>query len=279
MLLLDPSQRSVEDALAREGVVAMALDAGSVAAISELPRSARGKIVLVTPLATDPALLEIARHVAVGALLVTTGQLADEVLVAAIARLRNPAMPARAGRIDAGAPVASLELNESQRRGEVLDAIDAFFKPHGFEVRLLNQLLSSADELLTNALYHAPLDGMGGRIYAHRSKIDPVTMAIGHPVTVAWGFDGRHALVSVRDTYGSLDRSTLLGALPSLTHTERLTSSRGLGLRSAFRGASTLAFHVVPDDHTECVAVVDAEGGYRQFATRPKVLEIYYQTA
>jgi hypothetical protein len=275
--LFDSSQRSLEDAIAREGVVALSLDAANAAAITILPRSARGKIVLWAPLSTDPASLDIARHVAVGALLMTSAAPEEEILAAAVARLRDShGMSLRAGRLASNSPIASLELVESARRGEVLDAIESYFKPHGMEVRLLNHLLSSADELITNALYHAPLDGMGSRVFAHRSKIDPVTMPIGHPITVAWGYDGHHALVSVRDTYGSLDRSTLIGALPGVAHADRTVSSSGLGLRSALRGASTLAFHIVPDHFTECIAIVATEGGYRHFAQRGKTLEVYF---
>src|SRR4029434_11166123 len=66
-----------------------------------------------------------------------------------------------------------------------------------------------ADELISNALYDAPVDAAGARRFHHLSRNLDVDLEPGEEIEVRLSSDGRRLGISVSDPFGSLLPATL----------------------------------------------------------------------
>jgi hypothetical protein len=119
------------------------------------------------------------------------------------------------------------------------------------------------DEMVMNALYDAPLDAQGRRLFAGVSVRDRIGLRSEHSAIVRYGHDGRRFAVSVRDAFGSLDRATVLAALHKCLHAERPVESRaggaGLGLYLMLHASSAVQLCVVPGIATEVICLFELD--------------------
>jgi hypothetical protein len=119
----------------------------------------------------------------------------------------------------------------------------------------------SVDELLVNALYDAPVDERGKRMFAGISVQTRATLRVSQDVELAYGCDGKQFALSVRDAFGSLERATVLKFLGRGFHAEqkvdRKQGGAGLGLYLLLHNASTVAFRVTPGRSTEVSCTFD----------------------
>lgn len=119
------------------------------------------------------------------------------------------------------------------------------------------------DEMVMNALYDAPRDAQGRRLFAGASIRDRIGLRSEHSAIVRYGHDGRRFAVSVRDAFGSLERTTVLAALHKCLHAERPIESRaggaGLGLYLMLHASTAVQFCVLPGIATEVICVFDLE--------------------
>jgi hypothetical protein len=253
------------------------------AAITSLPQARAGKLILfieqITP-ATEVDLL--AFETTLAAMLVKQGTFEIDEMARAIEKAFDPA-PLGLERYltDAGA-TEHVVLNQSLERGGALGTLDRFVSGHGLDARRVAQILTLADELITNAFYHAPVDGTGGHPYSHLSRMDVLECKHNRAIELAFARNDDRVAVSVRDRYGSLEqpriRSHLTKAITNNAANFRVSGGPGgakLGLITAIRAASQLVFNVVPGELTECVGIIETHGTYRQFLESGKTLELF----
>ena len=174
-----------------------------------------------------------------------------------------------------------LTLVQSTDRGRMLNELQGFLGGLG-DARRVAQVLTVADELITNAFYHAPVDGIGGHPYSHVSRMDRVVCKPGREIEVAFARDEHRVAVSVRDCYGSLKqpqlRAHLAKAATVPTANFKVSGGPGgakLGLVTALRAASQLIFNVVPGELTEGIGVIATAGSYRQFIEAGRSLHLF----
>jgi anti-sigma regulatory factor (Ser/Thr protein kinase) len=118
------------------------------------------------------------------------------------------------------------------------------------------------DELMMNALYHAPTDKEGKELYAGKSLKELAQLDHVSPIEVRYACSGRYFGVSVRDGGGSLSRDRALEYMRKAQATaaiETKTSGAGLGLVSVLKSVSKLVFNLEPGSSTEVVALFDME--------------------
>jgi hypothetical protein len=119
------------------------------------------------------------------------------------------------------------------------------------------------DEMVMNALYDAPVDAHGARLFAGIPTRTRITMRTEHSVTVRYACDGKQLAVSVRDAFGTLERSTVLSYLHKCLHAEqpvdRKAGGAGLGLYLMVTAATAVSFHVSPGLATEALCRFDLE--------------------
>ena len=127
--------------------------------------------------------------------------------------------------------------------------------------RLHDAIEQCVDELLMNALYAAPVDADGKPVFAGVPVKRRIAMQTGEQVTLQYGADDERFAVTVRDAFGSLDRSTVLRVLHKGLHAEdkvdRKAGGAGLGLYLIASSASAMTFDVVPGIACEVTCVFD----------------------
>lgn len=107
----------------------------------------------------------------------------------------------------------SRSLCDSREKDSVVDAVEAFALGVGCHPLVAHAVGDATDELITNAIYNAPVDAAGQRQFAHLPRWTPVMLKEGQEAVVRCAFDGKRLCLSVRDFFGSLEPARLLGCL------------------------------------------------------------------
>lgn len=113
-----------------------------------------------------------------------------------------------------------------------------------------------ADELLSNALYAAPVDDQGQHIRAGERRGAPRRLDEREVVTLRWACDGRYLGIEVRDHWGSLDPAAI-GPQLAEAGTSRPPRDQGMGLPLVYACSHQLVINLEPAAVTEVIALVD----------------------
>lgn len=159
-------------------------------------------------------------------------------------------------------------LASSQRREARFERMREFFAQSGVSSRAIGVATDTAEELVTNALYDAPVEA---RYFAQAiPRTEPVELPPEHACEISYGLDGGHAFVRVRDPFGALSRERLLGVLQRCragnVSVDESRGGAGLGLWRVFSLASTIAITVISGRLTDVLARIDTSkhrGGAR----------------
>ncbi|MCC6812074.1 MAG: response regulator [Deltaproteobacteria bacterium] len=124
---------------------------------------------------------------------------------------------------------------------------------------VIPDILNVADELMLNAIVHAPRNPDGSGRY---EKIGPSPSLMLDPherVSFSYGCDGQRFILGVSDNFGRLGRETLYQYVAKGFGDEKLApedkaSGAGLGLTLAFRSIHQLVFNIQANERTECIA-------------------------
>ena len=156
-----------------------------------------------------------------------------------------------------GTQIHTLAIRDHTGKAQCLAALDALKLPPS----LLDRVEQCVDEMLMNALYAAPVDAHGKPLFAGMPVRKRLGLRTDREVTVRYGFDGKRLALSVRDTFGSLKRATVVDYLHKSLHAadavDRKAGGAGLGLYLMATAATALIFDVVPGVATETTCVFD----------------------
>ena len=88
--------------------------------------------------------------------------------------------------------------------------------------------------------------------------------------------------MSIEDNFGRLERSTVLSYLrrcfiKGADQIDQKEGGAGLGLYYIFESLNHLIINVASNERTEMIGLMDISGSYREFAERPKSLNIFLQ--
>jgi len=106
-------------------------------------------------------------------------------------------------RLRTPANVRSVELRSSTQKEELLSAVEQAIVGAGDEFELLRQKAALlADELIENALYGAPRDAQGAKMF---EKGEQREVLPEERLTFQFGFDGETLAMEMTDSWGTLD--------------------------------------------------------------------------
>jgi CheY-like chemotaxis protein len=128
----------------------------------------------------------------------------------------------------------------------VLAAISAFHRPEPFVQILL-------EELITNAVYHAPVDAEGRAKY---QKHSPVSLQESESVSVTLGVDDEKYGVSVSDRSGRLTKEQVLFRLDRHINAEGVLDESGRGLHMSRLYADRLIINIKRGVATEVIFLI-----------------------
>ncbi len=161
-----------------------------------------------------------------------------------------------------GIEVRERVLGDAAQRPDIVDELAGEVHDAGFGPRVAAAASLIADELLSNALYNAPVDAAGEHVRSDEPRHGSRPLAGRDQVTLRFACDARYLAVEVTDRYGSLDRKTILRCLAkSAGRTPEKVSMRtrgaGIGLASVYGTCNHLVFNLEPGVRTEVIALID----------------------
>ena len=174
-------------------------------------------------------------------------------------------------------------ITTSDRKAGLLNQLEEYMNSIGINKRLVGLAKGVADEFFMNAVYNAPIDRQTGAIkYASQSRSDRVVLGPGEEVRFRYASDGRTLALSVEDNFGRLERSTVLNYLRKCfsrgdDQIDEKDGGAGLGLYYIFESLSNFVINVSPNKRTEMIGIIDISGNYRDFANKPKSLNIFLE--
>jgi hypothetical protein len=162
-----------------------------------------------------------------------------------------------------GVTLYNMEIAGYEEKVKALDVLNAYAELAGARGPVRDRMALVAEELIINAMYHAPTDDNGKPLYQHLPRKDLAGKTFDRAVKVACASNGQLFAVAVRDQYGSLDKDTVIkflskGTQKSLTP-ETKESGAGLGLVTALKNANKLVFNLAPGSGSEVIALFDLD--------------------
>src|SRR4051812_47332139 len=162
-----------------------------------------------------------------------------------------------------GVTLYNMEIAGYEEKVKAIDVLNAYAELAGARGPVRDRMALVAEELMINAMYHAPTDDNGKPLYQHLPRKEMSGKSFDRVVKVACASNGQLFAVAVRDAYGSLDKDTVVkflskGTQKSLTP-EQKESGAGLGLVTALKNANKLVFNLAPGAGTEVIALFDLD--------------------
>ncbi|MFK7926589.1 MAG: hypothetical protein AB8H79_00255 [Myxococcota bacterium] len=172
--------------------------------------------------------------------------------------------------------VPGVDLREHALRGAddrqaALALVEDAAQAHSIPGRLTELALTVAEELVTNALYNAPVAPDGAPMYRHLSRATPLPAPVRPPGRIQVACDGLTLVIAVRDAFGSfplerIDDDLRRMVQPSGHQVVGGEGGAGLGLVMAYRGVEHLHIDLVPGRSTQVIGIIGLQGGFRRFA-------------
>jgi hypothetical protein len=162
-----------------------------------------------------------------------------------------------------GVTLYNMEISSYEEKARALDVLNAYAELAGARGPVRDRMALVAEELIMNALYHAPIDENGQRKYEHLPRKELAKMTFDRKVKITCASNGQHFAVAVADSYGSLEKDTVVRFLAKGTQKElepeQRESGAGLGLVTGLKNASKLVFNLAPGVGTEVIALFDLD--------------------
>jgi hypothetical protein len=162
-----------------------------------------------------------------------------------------------------GVRIYSMLVGDYQEKSLAIATIGDFASAMGVRRKYREQIDQCIDEMLMNALYDAPVDDDGKPLFAEVPVKERVGLKVSEKAVVQYACDGERFAVSVRDSFGSLQKTTVLQYLDKCLHAsgpeqiDRKAGGAGLGLYLIANAATEIYFHIFEDRATEVVCTFD----------------------
>ena len=150
-------------------------------------------------------------------------------------------------------------LTGARERDRELAELSDFLRSHNAPRHLIPTIVNAADEMLTNAMYNAPVHSSGQPRYASMSRRTKIELAASEHVQLEYGVHKGVFGISVSDNFGRLR----LGHLSKSIHRcvsdddpiEQKAGGAGLGLFLIARTAQQFIINVNPGQRSEAIGL------------------------
>ena len=146
----------------------------------------------------------------------------------------------------------------------ILACFESFMRELEIQGRRSRELLTVAEELVTNSLFNAAMDAQGNRMHAHRHRSEHVELPAERCAELSFATDGHILAVGCRDAWGTLDQGAVLRGLRRCAargeDQVRLQGDQGgagIGLYMVYEYADHMVINLRPGVATEIIAIVE----------------------
>ena len=155
-----------------------------------------------------------------------------------------------------GTALRETTLTKASQRADLVAGLSEQVRALGQSARVASMAMLVADELLSNAVHNAPIDGAGAHYRKDLARSGELELDARHAVRLRWGCDARYLAIEVTDGFGTLDRDTILQSLAK-NDVRESGGGAGMGIALAYRSCDHLVFNLAPGVRTEIIALID----------------------
>jgi CheY-like chemotaxis protein len=155
-----------------------------------------------------------------------------------------------------GTDLSTTIITKANQRATFVGDLSEQIRARGQSARVASMAMLVADELISNAVHNAPIDAKGVHYRKELPRDTDLDLDERHQVRLRWGCDARYLAIEVTDSFGSLDRDTVLSAL-SKNDVRESGGGAGMGVALAYRSCDHLVFNLAPGKKTEIIALID----------------------
>lgn len=152
-------------------------------------------------------------------------------------------------------------LRDYQGRQNAIDEVLGFADRSGVRRQVRQAIGQVCEELLMNALYDAPVNESGQRVFEHVDTKERLERLTPRPVSIRYAIVDDQFAVAVRDRFGTLDKATILRfidkCIRSPNQIDRKVYGAGLGLYLIANAATHYVVNIAPGVATEVVCTFD----------------------
>ena len=199
-----------------------------------------------------------------------TAERAHELAVA-LGILRGGPRFGLANLIGSAPALLSRELAASHDRDPVIEELEAQLTQNGIRSRMARLACDAVEELVTNAIYDAPTDASGDRIYATTDRRESIVLAETARPRLEVAVVGTRVVALMSDPHGSLDVLTVRRYLAQGLRGDvsDKPGGAGLGLARIYGLVDRLVVQIAPRRRTEIAFMLEAGAVKRDPAQRP----------
>ena len=154
-------------------------------------------------------------------------------------------------------------VTSTDQRHELVDMLKQDVRALGLGPRIASMASLVTDELLSNALFNAPVDDHGRRTRHTDARDASRTLDEREQVTLRYACDARYLAIEVNDRFGSLTRPTVMDHLARTTQrgashkVVETGAGAGMGLGLVYSCCNHLIFNLAPGQRTEIIGLID----------------------
>ncbi len=173
-----------------------------------------------------------------------------------------------------------IEVRDSRLKADYVREVSAYAERLGCSERVVENIETVVDELVTNAIYNAPRDAEGNAKYAKLSRRETVVLEDHEVGKLEFACDGNYIGMSQVDPFGALTQDTIVTYLnrclvKSEAQLSDASGGAGLGLYRIFSSLSKFVVNIDPGKRTEVITLIDLRLSMKQFRQLPKSFHIF----
>lgn len=182
------------------------------------------------------------------------------------------------------AQTETYQLRSTEKLRTASEFAREFSAEVGLPGRICDNFSLVTEELLSNALYNAPVDENRAPRFEEVSRSRDVTLDEGEDVEFTLIRDGERVGISVCDPFGSLAANDVLDYLGSCCRdsTGQISWSNqgaGLGLYQSFQRLSHLVVNLDPGSRTEIIGLVSLHDRYADFVSEGRAFNLFVRNS
>jgi|GEM_PF-2103506 len=167
----------------------------------------------------------------------------------------------------------AIKISRVTHKVAAVKAFTKYLEKAGFSGRLLGLVTQSVDELITNAIFDAPILRNGFRPLHSRPRHLEIQLDDDETIEMKLASNPKYVVVSVADQYGSFELDTFIrSTLQSTTKSDAEVESSGL--KAIYQTGISMSFNLNPQKKTEITLVIPRVSSYREFKTGFRFLQV-----
>ena len=176
----------------------------------------------------------------------------------------------------------AVEIRDSQQKLDYVQEVASYAHSLGCNERVVELVETVVDELVTNAIFHAPRGPDGEAKYGRRSRREPVVLADDEVGRLEFACDGDYIAIAQVDPFGALTQETVVSYLNRcLVHgpgpLPESAGGAGIGLFRVFQSLSKFIINIDPGRRTEVICLLDLRMTMKRFRQAAKSFHIFIQ--